>query len=207
MEYASGISIIVKNAGIAILISEKSISLTLDIISTPTYISAPAAADEGMNANTGRTNIDNKNNADVVSAVSPVLPPAATPVPDSTKVVTVEVPSIAPAQVAIESESIILLKFMGLPFASRRLALEQQPSTVPIVSNISIIQNERITTMTVSAEPSGKLISWNAAKNEPPLSVLNEKKFLKFSQNAQVTPSVLPAIISKFATALLLLYL
>ena len=54
--------------------------------------------------------------------------------------------------------------------------------------------------MTVSAEPSGKLISWNAAKNEPPLSVLNEKKFLKFSQNAQVTPSVLPAIISKFAT-------
>ena len=43
----------------------------------------------------------------VVKAVKPVLPPAATPEPDSTKVVTVDVPNKAPVQVAIESDFII----------------------------------------------------------------------------------------------------
>ena len=79
------------------------------IIKTPTYMSAEAAAAEGIAANKGRANIDAKNSEAVDNAVRPVLPPAETPAPASTKVVTVDVPSIAPVQVAIASESIILL--------------------------------------------------------------------------------------------------
>jgi hypothetical protein len=53
-------------------------------------------------------NIDNKNNIAVVRAVRPVLPPTDTPVPLSTKVVTVLVPKNEPATVAILSAYIIL---------------------------------------------------------------------------------------------------
>ena len=60
-------------------------------------------------ANKGKKKMESKNKIAVVNAVKPVLPPAETPAPDSTKVVTVEVPSIAPAAVAIESDSMILL--------------------------------------------------------------------------------------------------
>ena len=87
----------------------KSIFLTPLIINTPTYINAPAAAAEGMKANSGNKKIDKKNNRVVIKEEKPVLPPAATPVPDSTKVVTVDVPKIAPDTVAIESETMILL--------------------------------------------------------------------------------------------------
>ena len=74
--------------------------LTLDIINTPTYNKAPAAAALGIKANTGNKKMDNKNKMATTSAVKPVFPPAATPAPDSTKVVTVEVPKIAPVHVA-----------------------------------------------------------------------------------------------------------
>ena len=52
---------------------------------------------------------------------SPVLPPAATPALTSLKVVTVEVPQIAPIVVAIASESIPSFMLSGSPFSSRRL--------------------------------------------------------------------------------------
>ena len=68
---------------------------------------ADADAALGMVANTGSKKIARKNITAVTRAVRPVLPPAATPAPDSTKVVTVEVPRIAPVQVAMESEYII----------------------------------------------------------------------------------------------------
>ena len=51
---------------------------------------ADAAAAEGIAANTGRANSERKNMQAVENAVRPVLPPAETPAPDSTKVVTVE---------------------------------------------------------------------------------------------------------------------
>ena len=60
-----------------------------------------------MKAKSGKRKIDNKNNKEVTKDEKPVFPPAAIPAPDSTKVVTVEVPIIAPAQVAIESAAII----------------------------------------------------------------------------------------------------
>ena len=85
----------------------KSILETLLIIITPTYINALAAAADGINANKGSKNIDNKNSIDTVRAVIPVLPPALTPVPLSTKVVTVLVPNNEPVIVAILSAYII----------------------------------------------------------------------------------------------------
>ena len=68
---------------------------------------------------------------------------------------------------------------------------------MPIVSNMSIMQNDSIITKTVSRLPAGNFISWNAARNEPPLFASIEKKFLKFSQNFQVTPAFLPAMMPK----------
>ena len=57
-------------------------------------MSAEAAAAEGITANRGRANIERKNMQAVVKEVRPVRPPAETPAPDSTKVVTVEVPEL-----------------------------------------------------------------------------------------------------------------
>ena len=78
-------------------------------INTPTYIKAAEAASIGMNANKGSKNIDNKNNIAIVKLVRPVLPPSAIPAPDSTNVLTVEVPTKALKQVVTESAYIILL--------------------------------------------------------------------------------------------------
>ena len=62
-----------------------------------------------MNENRGSKNIETKNIPETVSAVSPVFPPAAMPVPLSTKVATVDTPKSAPVQVAHASDSIIFL--------------------------------------------------------------------------------------------------
>ena len=67
-----------------------------------------AVAAPGITANRGIAKVASRNRHAVVNEVRPVLPPAETPAPDSTKVVTVEVPSIAPAQVATASEIMIL---------------------------------------------------------------------------------------------------
>ena len=57
-----------------------------------------------MDVKSGENNVARRNKTPVVSAVRPVRPPAATPAEDSTNVVTVDVPSTAPALVAIASE-------------------------------------------------------------------------------------------------------
>ena len=105
MEYVKLITEIVRKAGTAAAGSFQSMSITLRIISTPTYIRAPAVAQFGISAAIGLRNIATKNRTATTKEVNPVLPPSATPAEDSTKVVTVEVPSIAPVQVAIESHS------------------------------------------------------------------------------------------------------
>ena len=96
-------------AGTIVFVLEKSTFLTPPNINTPTYTNAAEQAALGMNANKGIKKIARINKIAVDQAVKPVLPPAAIPEPDSTNVVTVEVPKTAPAQVAIESDSIILL--------------------------------------------------------------------------------------------------
>ena len=93
----------VRNAGTAAAGSFQSISVTFLIIRTPTYIKAPAVAQEGTKAAIGLRNIAIANRIATTKDVKPVLPPSATPAEDSTNVVTVEVPKIAPVQVAIES--------------------------------------------------------------------------------------------------------
>ena len=81
-----------------------------------------------------------------VTAVSPVLPPSVTPDALSTNVVVVDVPSTAPAVVAIASARSAPLICGSLPSSSSILALEDTPISVPIVSNISTNRNAKTTT-------------------------------------------------------------
>ena len=60
-------------------------------------------AKPGIARKSGARKIESRNSTAAVAAVRPVLPPAATPAEDSTKVVVVEVPKTAPTAVATES--------------------------------------------------------------------------------------------------------
>ena len=82
----------------------------------------------------------------MVTAVRPVRPPSDTPDALSTNVVVVEVPSTAPAVVAMASASSAPLIFVSLPFSSSIFALDETPIRVPMVSNISTNKNAKITT-------------------------------------------------------------
>ena len=77
----------------------------------------------------------------VVNAVRPVLPPASTPDADSTNVVTVDVPVHAPTIVPTASEISACFMFGIFPCLSTIPARDAVPTSVPIVSNISMIQN------------------------------------------------------------------
>ena len=80
-------------------------SVTVSNIKNPTKINAGAVAKDGMEVNNGENKVASRNKTPVVHAVSPVRPPTATPEEDSTKVVVVEVPRIAPAEVAMASDN------------------------------------------------------------------------------------------------------
>jgi hypothetical protein len=81
-------------------------------------ISAGAVAQAGMIAAKGARKRQTAKQAAVTREVRPVLPPAATPDADSTKVVQVEVPRTAPLTVATESQAIALSTSTGSPFSS-----------------------------------------------------------------------------------------
>ena len=68
-----------------------------------------------------------KKHAAVTRDVSPVRPPADTPVADSTKVVQVDVPIKAPHTVAVESAIMHLSRLMGSPFSSSISASDAVP--------------------------------------------------------------------------------
>ena len=116
-------------------------------IRKPTTISAGAVANDGIAVKIGAKKIERRNRTAVVKAVSPVLPPAATPEDDSTNVVVVEVPRTAPAVVAMASASKAGLIFGSLPFSSSISAFELTPISVPSVSNRSTKRNEKIITI------------------------------------------------------------
>ncbi len=59
--------------------AEKSISVTDEIMSRPTNTKAGVVAKLGMARKMGESSSDTTNSTPVVSAVSPVRPPAATP--------------------------------------------------------------------------------------------------------------------------------
>ena len=94
-------------AGIAsVKVSSVNFSSTTDSnIRNPTKISAGAVANEGIDVNSGENKVASRNSTPDVNAVRPVRPPTATPADDSTKVVVVEVPKTAPADVAIASDN------------------------------------------------------------------------------------------------------
>ena len=88
---------------------------TVASIKKPTIISAGAVANAGIARNTGANSKEAKKSIATVTAVRPVRPPAITPEELSTKVVTVDVPSTAPADVATESASSAPLILAGGP--------------------------------------------------------------------------------------------
>ena len=113
MEYPKSITMNVMNATIASAASSQSTLMTEPIMRTPTQMRAVAVAQRGMSWAMGERNMAIIKHMPVTSEVKPVLPPATTPDEDSTKVVTVEVPAMAPVQVAIASASIIFSMRMG----------------------------------------------------------------------------------------------
>ena len=114
-------------------------------IRNPTIISAGAVANDGIVINKGEKITATKNNTPVITAVRPVRPPSATPADDSTNVVVVDVPSMAPADVAIASDKSAGLMFGNFPFSSSIPAFVLTPMIVPNVSNKSTKRNANTT--------------------------------------------------------------
>ena len=160
IEYAKGIIIIVKNAGIASVKSSKSISFIGSIINSPTKTNALAVTAGVIIENNGAKNNAKKNINAVDTAVSPVLPPSATPAALSTKVLTVLVPIQAPKVVAIASANKAFFTFGTFPFSSNILAFLATPTNVPIVLNISINNNVN-NTINISIENILCHSNWN----------------------------------------------
>ena len=132
-------------AGKASDISEKSISTTVVIMNNPTVTKAAAVADAGIIENTGKKKAAITKHAAVARAVRPVLPPSATPDDDSTKVVTVLVPTKAPIVVPIASDKSAFLISGKFPSSSSIFALVATPVSVPRVSKISTKRKEKST--------------------------------------------------------------
>src|SRR5699024_10199758 len=126
-------------------ISLKSISATVDSINNPTVTKAADVAAAGIIENTGKKNAAITKHPAVARAVSPVLPPSATPDELSTKVVIVDVPRRAPKVVPTASLIKALLTSGRLPFSSSIFALVATPVRVPRVSKISTNKNENKT--------------------------------------------------------------
>lgn len=103
--YVKGINTMVRNAGKPSLMSLKLILATDEIINKPTIIKAGEVAAAGTIRNNGAKNSAKMKNNAVLTEVSPVRPPDATPDALSTYAVTVLVPSIEPTVVPRASEN------------------------------------------------------------------------------------------------------
>lgn len=84
IENPNAITVTVRNAGNALAGLAQSISLTDDIISTPTHTRAAAVAQSGIIFAMGLKKVASKKQTAEISAVNPVRPPAATPEEAST---------------------------------------------------------------------------------------------------------------------------
>ena len=113
----------------------------------PTRIRAGAVAADGMERKRGAKKRERRKKKAVTTAVTPVLPPSTTPVEDSTKVVTVEVPSIAPTVVPTASAKRASLQLGIVPSSLIISALPAHPMRVPTVSNMSTKRNVNMTMM------------------------------------------------------------
>ncbi len=134
-----------RNAGTPSVGSSKSISFTGLIMKNPTRSNAGAVAALGIDKKRGERNRESKNIIAVTIAVTPVLPPSTTPVLDSTNVVTVDVPSIAPTVVPTASAKRACLQLGIVSVSFNQPAFVAQPIRVPTVSNISTNKKVNIT--------------------------------------------------------------
>ena len=128
-----------------------------------------------------------------VRAVRPVLPPASTPDADSTNVVTVDVPEQAPATVPIASERRASFMLGILPCLSSMLALEAVPTRVPIVSNISIIQNVMISVTAVKIPISKRPLKSNLNNVVSTISLKGGINEAVFNDSKGLVPSTTPS--------------
>ena len=147
MLYIRGIAIKQRYAGAASVTSLKSILTIADTIRNPTKINAGAVANPGIAVKIGANKIAIRNMNPVTTDAKPVLAPAPTPAELSTKVVVVEVPRTAPADVAIASANNAFLTLGSFPSLSNIPALSETPIKVPIVSNISTNKKDNNTTI------------------------------------------------------------
>ena len=145
-----------------------------DTIKNPTKINAGAVANPGIAVKIGAKKIARRNKKPVTTDASPVLAPSPTPAELSTNVVVVEVPKIAPTEVATASASsagLILGSFSSL---SSMPALEDTPINVPIVSNISTNRNDSKTTIKLKIHTPEK----SALKHCPNVLPIAEKSVI-----------------------------
>lgn len=129
IEYIKIIMIIVMNPAAANTMSSQLTPFNCCAIMIPTTTNAGAVTAFVTVLNTsGDKKIDNKNKIPVVQAVRPVLPPTPTPEVDSTKLVTVLVPTIEPNTVPIASASKACSAFSNSPFhLLNRYGYQSQP--------------------------------------------------------------------------------
>ena len=167
-------------AGIASvrLSSSNLISTTELTIKNPTIMSAGAVAKEGIEVKSGANRVESRKSTPVTSAVRPVRPPTETPDADSTKVVTVDVPRTAPAEVPIASERSAGRIPGSLPSLSSILALVATPISVPRVSKRSTNRNAKTTTINsvILIAPKSTLKHW--PKVSPSLEKSAETKLV-----------------------------
>ena len=147
IEYASGISIIIKNAGIAIDMFFQSIEPMFSIIEMPIIIRIGATATVGTILMIGDINKARKKNKATNKEVSPVFPPASIPAVLSRYVVTLLVPSRDPNTVPVESAIKAFSNFLGNLFSLVILNIPDffpVPIKIPIESNKSDIHKVKI---------------------------------------------------------------
>ena len=149
MLYARGIMTIVMNAGIDSAKSSRSISLIGDSMNRPTMTSTGVVAAAGIERNTGAKNNAITKHIAVAKAVRPVRPPCATPDALSTYVVVVLAPRQAPVIVAMASAMKALFSPGMRPSFCIIPALVHTPTSVPMVSNMSMKRNVN-TTISIS---------------------------------------------------------
>lgn len=137
MLYEKGIEKIAADAGTTSVQSVKSRSLRLIIMNIPTTTRAGAVAHAGTMETSGLKNMAIRKRSEVTRDARPVLPPCSTPLALSTKVVIVDVPSIAPAVVPRASAIRACLALGRCPFLSSIPALLVTPTSVPTVSKKS----------------------------------------------------------------------
>lgn len=142
---------IVMYAGIASEKSSKGMSLIELAIIRPTMIRTGAVAALGIARNSGEKNRAMAKNIAMVNAVSPLLPPWATPDELSMNVQAADVPNKPEEIVPIESAINIRLIPGMLPLLSVNPPFMQTPIAEPVRLNRSMNRND-ITVTSISVE-------------------------------------------------------